>query len=94
MKLQRLPTLTLAACTIAADLTIVFSVVPLTRASLLAARQDASEIVLFGLLIANFALLALTILAMWMNGTLILRMGRNGADHRERLEGGAGPPGF
>lgn len=73
MKFQRTPTQLLLALVIAADVTILFSAVPLARVSLTAARENAPSIIILGLLIANMLLLAMTMFAMWANGALILR---------------------
>jgi hypothetical protein len=79
MTFRRTPTLGLAALTVAADITILVSAVPLARVSLMAAHEDAPTIVILGLLAANLALLALVILAMWTNSALILRVVRKRA---------------
>jgi hypothetical protein len=62
----------LLALTLVLDAVIVSSAVPLQRASFEAARTNAPVPVILGLLLANFVLLAVVLLAMYTNGRLVV----------------------
>lgn len=69
--------------TVASDLIIVSTIVPLQRVSLQAAHDNAPPVVILGLLLANLALLGLVGFAMYASGRFIARIVRPSQDRHK-----------